>query len=153
MGFSKEKIHQASDGGLHLGSESGVGAELEKKSAHKASALITWSSERHAFFSTPSMLGSHQNPCGIEWNHPKKKTSWNWYTGKHKDLSNVLNKKTEVTRFLKFWLLYEDPYVMAYYNRYRIGVVQSPNSKQPEFFVTAQFCWDSWNLFVHPKGG
>jgi len=77
VGFSKEKIHQASDGGLHLGSESGVGAELEKKSAHKASALITWSSERHAFFSTPSMLGSHQNPCGIEWNHPKKKTSWN----------------------------------------------------------------------------
>lgn len=34
---------QASDGGLHFGSESGVGAELEKNSAPIASALITCS--------------------------------------------------------------------------------------------------------------
>ena len=34
---------QASDGGLHFGSESGVGAELEKNNAPIASALITCS--------------------------------------------------------------------------------------------------------------
>ena len=51
LAFPFKKLHalihltdpfcQASDGGLHFGSESGVGAELEKNSAPIASALIT----------------------------------------------------------------------------------------------------------------
>jgi len=40
---------QASEGGLHFGSESGVGAELAKNSAPMASALITWQVKHNKF--------------------------------------------------------------------------------------------------------
>ena len=44
--FAQNPFRQASEGGLHFGSESGVGAELEKKSALRASALITCNKTR-----------------------------------------------------------------------------------------------------------
>lgn len=100
------------------------------------------------------MLGSHQNPLWNWMESSKKETFLELIHRETQGLEQRFKQKNWSDMFLiKFWLLYEDPYIMAYYNRYRIGVVQSPNSKQPEFLVIAQFCWASWNLFVHPNGG
>ena len=104
-------------------------------------------------FFNPKHVGVSPKPLWNWMESSKKETFLELIHRETQGLEQRFKQKNWSDMFLiKFWLLYEDPYVMAYYNRYRFRVVQSPNSKQPEFLVTAQFGWASWNLFVHPKG-